>query len=336
MNVTVCGGGSLGHVVAGWLASKGDRVRVLTRRPQDWSRELTISLPEGTVMQVKLTDISDLPEKVIPMADIIILALPGYAIRSELQKIKDFVKPTAMVGCLFSSTGFFDQAFEILSPNTCLWGLQRVPFVARIAHYGHKANILSYKDSLNVAVERASEKDKLQFIRYFEQRFNIPVKLLANHYEASITNSNPLLHTSRLYTMFHDWVPGKTYESAPLFYEDWTDEASNMLAEMDKELFALLRKLPVTNDFLTPILKHYDSSTPEQMTRKIRSIKAFKGLPSPMIKVNDGWIPDLSNRYFVEDFGYGLSTIYNLAKKRNVSAPHIEMVFDWYKHLTQE
>ena len=48
--VCVCGGGSLGHVIAGYLsAKKGARVNILTQRPQLWQQELDIHTPEELI-----------------------------------------------------------------------------------------------------------------------------------------------------------------------------------------------------------------------------------------------------------------------------------------------
>ena len=35
---------------------------------------------------------------------------------------------------------------------------------------------------------------------------------------------HPLLHPSRLYTMWKDWHPGIVYEKNSFFYSDWTLE----------------------------------------------------------------------------------------------------------------
>lgn len=52
--VTVCGGGNGAHVCAGFLAWRGIRVNVLTRRPQEWADRITIST-EGSSWESKGT-----------------------------------------------------------------------------------------------------------------------------------------------------------------------------------------------------------------------------------------------------------------------------------------
>ena len=162
-----------------------------------------------------------------------------------------------------------------------------------------------------------------------EELFDAPVRLLNNYYEASFTNSNPILHPSRLYTLFKDWDKEVYYNHQFLFYEDWTDEASELLIALDGELFSLLSKLPVAPDFLTPILPYYESTDATSLTHKIHSINSFKGITTPMIHSEKGWQPDLNSRYFQEDFLYGLHYIYKEAHRQNIATPMIDMVYNW-------
>lgn len=68
--------------------------------------------------------------------------------------------------------------------------------------YGKSAHLLGFKSSYNIAIEHVAEEEKVKFASIIQHWFERPVNVLNNFYEASLTNSNPLLHTSRLYTMF--------------------------------------------------------------------------------------------------------------------------------------
>ena len=329
--ICICGGGSLGHVIAGYLSAKKEvEVNILTQRPQLWKHELHISTPEGSTLHGKLSIISDNPEEVLRGTDIVLLCLPGYAIKSELIKIKPYVNSHTFVGSVFSSTGFFFEAMELFQGDVPLWGFQRVPFIARTNVYGESAHLLGYKSCHNIAIERCEDKEGFRTI--LEELFDAPVRLLNNYYEASF--SNPILHPSRLYTLFKDWNKEVYYDHQFLFYEDWTDEASKLLIALDGELFSLLGKLPVAPDFLTPILPYYESIDAVSLTHKIRSINSFKGIATPMIHSDKGWQPDLDSRYFQEDFMFGLRYIYQEAHRQGVAIPMIDMVYDWGVNIT--
>ena len=330
--ICICGGGSLGHVIAGYLGRKDNvSVNILTRKPELWKHELCISTPDGDVVKGKLNVISNKPEEALRNATIVLLCLPGYAIKSELLNIKPYLTSQAYVGSVFSSTGFFFEALDLLDESIPLWGFQRVPFIARTDKYGESAHLLGYKSGHSIAVERCNDKEP--FRQIIEDLFDAPVRLLNNYYEASFTNSNPILHPSRLYTLFKDWTNEVYYDHQYLFYEEWTDEASELLIALDKELFRILEYLPVSADYLVPILPYYESTDAQGLTRKICSIGGFKGIKTPMICSEKGWQPDLDSRYFQEDFMHGLRYIHQEAHRLGVDVPMIDKVYNWGKRL---
>ena len=326
MKICICGGGNLGHVCAGFLANRGNLVSLLTTKPGRWNSELEIVAPDG-VFTGKLTLISSNPEEVIPQAEMVLVCLPGFAIHDELEIIKPHISNEAIVGTVVSSTGFFFEALKVLSPDIPLFGFQRVPFISRIIEYGKKAELKGYKESLRVAIENTSEKES--FREKLEKLFEKPVTLADNYYEVSLSNSNPLLHPSRLYTMWKDWKPGIVYPRNPQFYAEWTIEASTLLIKMDDEFQQLLKVLGLKPDCIPTILNYYESTDAITLTQKLHNIRAFQGIPSPMKEVRSGWIPDFTSRYFTEDFPYGMRFIVETAHKQNVEIPTIEEVYQW-------
>ena len=328
--ICLCGGGSLGHVIAAWLSAKGTaEVSILTGSPDRWNKEINVFLPESEVLTGRLTSVSGNPEEVISDADVVLFCYPGFMIASELERIKPYLKQDAYVGSVFSSTGFFFEALRILSPSQPLWGFQRVPFICRVQEYGSSARLLGYKPCYHIAVENVPDEQKRKFADMISEWFERPVHLLKNYYEASLTNSNPLLHTSRLYTMFGRENEGRVYPRMINFYEDWTVEAADVLIKMDREFFELLKVLPVTEGYLPPILEYYESHDAQTLAAKLSSIAGFKGITSPMIQTEGGWIPDFKSRYFTEDFPYGLKYIWQLAHAYNISTPVIDEVYQW-------
>lgn len=328
--ITICGGGSLGHVVAGWLSSRHHAyVNVLTSRPEKWNHEIVLDTPDGKILKGQILTISNSPKEVIPQSDVVLLCLPGFLIKNELEKIQPYLSKDTWVGSIFSSTGFFFEALKILDAQQPLWGFQRVPFIARVAEYGKSAHLLGYKSSHNIAIEHVSDEEKRAFQAMLEAWWEAPVHLLSNYYEASLTNSNPLLHTSRLYTMFGGENEGRIYPRMLLFYEEWTEEAADLYIRMDEEFFRLLKVLPVSEGFLPTALDYYESTDAKSLTCKLSSIQGFKGITSPMKVTEEGWVADFESRYFTEDFPYGLKYIWSLAHEHGIPCPHIDQVFEW-------
>lgn len=331
MNICICGGGNLGHVITGYLANKGYKVSLLTRHPEQWNKTLHISTPEGETLEGTLAHLSANPKTLIPSADMVLLCLPGYGIADTLQRIRPYLRPETAVGSVVSSTGFFFEAMKILPETTPLFGFQRVPFIARVEEYGKSAHLLGRKPSLSVAAhpQPLPTGRGEWLVNTISEMFDTPVTLLASHYEVSLTNSNPLLHTSRLYSMWHDWQKGIVYPIQSEFYSDWTDEASQLLIDMDAEFFRLLDVLPVTPGAIPTILDYYESTDATSLTRKLHSIEAFKGILSPMKKVGNGFVPDFQSRYFTEDFPYGLAIIHRLMHEHHMDSPYINKVYKW-------
>ena len=326
MKICICGGGNLGHVCAGFLANRGHQVSILTTKPELWSQTIEIVAPEGS-FEGQLAQVTSNAADAIPQAEIVLICLPGFAIHDELLKIRPYLSNTCKVGTVVSSSGFFFEAFEVLPADIPIFGFQRVPFISRTIEYGRKAELKGYKESLHVAIEHTDAKKNLWI--ELERLFEKPVTLADNFYEVSLSNSNPLLHPSRLYTMWKDWQPGIVYSRNPQFYAEWTLEASALLIQMDKEFQNLLKNLGLKSGCIPAVLDYYESADAESLTTKLQTIKAFQGILSPMKEVTGGFIPDFTSRYFTEDFPYGMRFIVETAHQRNVSIPTIDQVYQW-------
>lgn len=324
MKICICGGGSLGHVCAGVMASQEDvELNILSGHPDRWQRTITVTDLDGKQFVAKINRISSKPEEVVTGQDIILLCLPGYLIEKTLRDIKPFAGKAA-VGTVVSSTGFFFFAHDILGKDAKLFGFQRVPFISRVAEYGKTANLLGYKSSLAAVLENIEERES--FRRDLERLFMTPVTLLSSFYEVALSNSNPILHTGRLYSMFHG-RENEVFDHIILFYKEWTDEASQLLIDMDAEFFQLLDKLNVHS--LPTLLDYYESTDAASLTRKIQSIPAFQTITSPMKQVEGGWKVDFESRYFTEDFPYGLRWIVDVSKQNGIRLYTLEEVYNW-------
>lgn len=322
-SICICGGGALGLVVASVLSNTQQlSVRLLTAHPQKWSKLIEAEDNEGKIYRGELDKISSDPSDVIPQSDVILLCLPGFLIEETLRKIQPYIT-TQAVGSIVSSTGFFFRAHEIFSDSTALFGFQRVPYIARVMEYGHKAALLGYKKQLYMATENISNGFEDEWCEWLQT----PIAHLDNYLEASLSNSNPLLHPARLYGMWHDWN-GQAYKEQELFYAHWDEFSSEIYIAMDKEFQQLCKKLDV---YVQPVLEYYESADAESLTRKLNSIEAFRSILAPMIQKANGWQPDFQSRYFTEDFPYGLQIVKDLAQKNKIETPTIDKVLAWGK-----
>lgn len=227
---------------------------------------------------------------------------------------------------------------EAIAKGASISGLQRVHSVARIIEPGKLVKESGIRRQLNIASIPNSINHEMACV--VSDLYSLPVHELPNYLNVTLVNSNPILHTSRLYTIFKDY-PDKIngYKSLPLFYEEWDLESSNLLVNMDKELFGLFHilesyGLPITE--IEPILEHYESKDDIGMTNKINSINSLKGLGTPSIKLQNGlFVPDLSSRYFTADFPFGLDILTSISSFFNNKDDNLVKVSDWYHHLSK-
>ncbi len=319
--ICICGGGALGLVMASVLASQKDcAVNILTAHSQVWGNNVETEDANGEIYKGELQCVSNEPKEVIPQSDVVLLCVPGFLIENILKKIKPYIT-TQAVGSIVSSTGFFFQAHEIFGEHASLFGFQRVPYIARVDEYGHRAKLLGYKKQLYIATENLP----LDFEEQWSVRLQTPVTHLTNYLEASLSNSNPLLHPARLYGLWHNWK-GQTYPQQDFFYANWDEFSSEIYIAMDEEFQQLCKKLHV---HVQPVLEYYESIDAKSLANKLQSIEAFQSILAPMIKTEMGWLPDFKNRYFTEDFPFGLQIIKDLAVKHNIETPTIDTVLEW-------
>lgn len=333
MKICICGGGSLGHVIAGKIASMGENVSILTRCPEKWNSEIKIDDCLGKTFTGKFSCVTDQAEKIIPDADIVLLCFPGFAIESVLKQIAPYLSANTYVGSVVCCTGFFFIAYKVFVNNKTqpLFGFQRAPYIARVAEYGSSAHLLGYKKELQIATVNVADNMFLQ--AYWQTHLDTPVRMLDHFLEASLTNSNPLLHPARLYGLFHAWNKDIVYEEIPAFYKIWDDYSSELLISCDEEFHAVLSALPVKIEQIPTLLDYYESVDAESLTRKIQSITAFEGIFTPMKQMNNGYIPDFSSRYFIEDIPFGLLIIKSIAEILNVTTPTIDKILLWGQEM---
>ena len=155
--------------------------------------------------------------------------------------------------------------------------------------------------------------------------FDFILSKLENHLSVDLVNSNLLLHSSRLYTLFHN---NKVYDTEPSFYKEWCIESSLLLIKCDKELHQLIDKMNENIDnkiYVKQILTHYESIDEISLTNKINSIRAFtKG--TPVIFKNNKYYPDINHRYFQEEI-ISLKFVLSLSTQYNIKIPNIEKMY---------
>ena len=332
MNITIVGGGNVGTLLAGEFTKKGHIVTIYTRDTTLWSKEITV-LDKDTDLEYKYTPhkiTSDIKEAV-ENAEIIFITLPAFACKNFILQSEEYIKPNTWVGFYPGTGGIEFISKDLIEKGCIIFGTQRICSVARLKEYGKYVVTSGKRKELFLG---AIPYDKTKEIsKKVSELLDIKTNPLPNYLNVTLTSSNPLLHPTRLYSIFKDYQDGYVYERIPLFYEEWNDDASEILIKCDEELHQILNIINIDLSYIIPLLKHYESKDSKTLTNKIRSIKSFKGIKTPYIELENGYIPDLSNRYFTADFPYGLVIIKAFAMICDIKTPSIDLIINWYQSI---
>lgn len=336
MNITVVGAGNVGTQIATHCAEKGHSVIIYGSKPQMINKELVVIDEKDRVIHKGIINkATNYEEEAFANADLVLITMPATMMKENAVKIEPFVKQGMLIG-LIPGTGGGECAFKgCIAKGAVLFGVQRVPSVARLVEYGKCVRAVGYREELFAAALPNAETDRC--CQVISGLLDMKTTALPNYLNISLTPSNPILHTTRLRVLFEDWKKGVLYKQVPLFYEEWCDKTSALLISCDEEVQELCRALKCFDlSFVKSLKEHYQSYTIEEMTNKIRSITGFKGLTSPVIQVNGGYIPDLSSRYFLADFPFGLSILVQVADFVGMDVPHMRETLQWYYDLVSK
>ena len=336
-NITVIGAGNIGTQFACVAAAKGYNVTVYSSKPQTFSGTITAVDGDNNIVCTGTPKLvtADIKEALCG-ADLVFITYPANMFAATQDLILPHIKSGMNIGVI-PGTGGAEFAFrKCINKGAVLFGLQRVPSVARLVKYGETVCMQGLRDSLHLASIPSSRSKELS--RFISGLFDIPCVALPNYLCVTMTPSNPILHTTRLATMFEDYTDGTIYPKNPLFYGEWSDSSSKRLLDCDAEHQNMLKRLSKLDlSSVKSLVEHYDNSdTPQKMTAKITGIKSLHNLLSPMVQKDGGWVPDFSSRYFVADFPFGLAIIEELAKIIGAPTPNINKTMRWYKEVTKD
>ncbi len=336
MKITIVGGGNIGTQFAVHCAEKKHDVTVYTSRPDLYDGHLNIVDDNGITTHegdIRLATYD--PGAAFEEAELIMVTVPATMMKATADLIFDHTGPGAMI-CVAPGNGGSECAFRKCSDRgNIFFGLERVPAIARLVQKGKTVRSSGYRDELHVAA--LCKKHGQECADLIASIFDKRTKVIPNFLNLTMTPSNPILHTSRLRTLFGSWHEGVFYQSMPLFYEGWDDASSELLLACDEEVQDICRTLPEFElQYVRSLKDHYESPTVGAMTRKLSSIPAFKGLTTPTVSTEKGLIPDLHSRYFTADFSYGLTIIKQVAGLAGVKTPNIDANMAWYKNIAVE
>lgn len=324
LNVCVYGGGNIAHSIAAKI-SQAQPVTVITRQPARWARRISFE-QGGKVFGSRFDICATNDAGVVAAADLIFVALPQFATEGALDGIIPHLKHGSTVVFVPAPARISRYAESLALRGAKVVGFQRVPYISRIAEYGRDVKISDDREVHRIVISSSLMKNEWneRCVNWFGGRADYLSSFLA----LAFSNSNPLLHPSRLVVLFRDWR-SKRYQYNPPFYGEWTDESSELYVNADCEMREVMAHFPIdmSTDYES-VLDHYGVKRACELTNKLRSIVAFKTILSPMLQAADGWVPDFESRYFTEDVQFGLAEMLKLADAVGVPVPTMRLLYD--------
>lgn len=335
MKITIVGGGNVGTQFAVHCAAKGHQVSIYTPHFQEFQKHLTIVDEKGNMQKEGwVHSVTENAEEAFSGAECIFVTVPAFRMRYIAEKILPYVGNGVKIGLIPGSGGGECAFRSCLAKGGIVFGIQRVPSVARLVTYGRTVRATGYREQLLLAA--LPRKKTKECCALMEELLDMPCAKLPGYLNVTLTPSNPVIHTSRLYTLFQDYAAGKYYDRVPLFYEEWDEDSSRLLLECDGEVQQICKALPAFDlQEVKSLKRHYESNTAEELTRKIRSIEGFQGIKTPMVPKDGGYIPDLDSRYFTADFSYGLSILRQIGEFAGVATPAMTRISGWYEKIAK-
>lgn len=339
-NITIIGGGNMGSLLSAKFSQKYNVTLFLNapyEKAEEYHNDMVIfNEDKSSFVFGKIKLITENLLEAVKDANWIFITYPSFLFESFSKQLVPLLHEGQHLVGVPGSGGFELYFKEVLKKGVTITGLQRVHSVARIVKKGQEVRESGVRTGIKCASIPKSFNNKAA--KFISSCYSLPVEPLNNYLNVTLLNSNPILHTSRLYSIFKDYEKVKGYNSLPLFYEEWSLDSSILLIDMDKELFSVfdaLKEYGIEVNQITTLLEHYDSTNYIEMTNKITSIKSLKGLTTPSVKSSNGkYLPDFDSRYFSADFPYGLDILLCYARILNVQCPNMKIVSDWYHRVT--
>ena len=331
--IAVCGGTSLAHALAAVVAADRDNeVTVLTRQPSRWSRTVRAIYLDLAEVGGPLARVSSDPADVVSGAAVVFVCVPFPARRGVLQWIAPYLAPDCWIGGIPGFAGFDWEARSVFGPDARIFGLQRVPYVRKTISYGDTVWISGIRPRLFLAALPAAAAPDVA--ARIEALLGIPTTALSNYLAVSLSASNAIFHPARLLGAFGDLRPEDRLPRRAQFYEDWDDASSEAYFGLDADIQSIAAALSISPNEATPIGTHYGVHSVKDLTDRIRSIRALRDRPLPLIGAEGNYTLDMNSPYITEDACFALVVLRSLADVAGVATPWLDRAIRWAEQWT--
>lgn len=218
--------------------ARNNKVSVHSSKPYLFSNKIKyIDSATASTFESNLALVSIDHEKVLSEAELVLITLPTTIIQDAVEKIEPYVNADSIIGYLPGAGGVEFLSAPLIAKGCCIFGFERVPYVARLKEYGHVV-AASKKDKYRISVFPKNRKKGLA--NKLAQLFDRPCTEMGSFLSMTLTQT---LHTSRLYDLYEHYNKGELLPDNPYFYVEWRDSASRICLQLDDELHTIAQAL---------------------------------------------------------------------------------------------
>ena len=325
LRICIIGGGNLGMALAAEIGHNCDHyVILLTSKYKLFNNEIeSIDIEKNTTLKSKIDLVTNNYDIALNNVDIIFITVPAFAIKNVIDKL--ILNKRTIIVLVPGSGGREFHLKELINNDHIVVGFDRVPFIARIKEEG-KTVIVSKKDKIRMAYLSNNQDNVI--LKLLSKLLNIEISIITKYLNIIFTPSNQILHTTRIFSIFHNRQKKDTFPKQIKFYSEWDDLSSFLLIKADDEIQNICKKLKLKE--VVSIMDHYESYNVYEMTNKIRNITSLSNIDAPLIKVKNKFYIDCNSRYFIEDFPFGLCIVKDFADIAHVNTPTIDIILRWF------
>ncbi len=359
--VTIVGGGASAHVLIPFLSGAGNQVQVLTRRPDDWSRDVELQLQsiDEELLETfngRLVNVSSDPAAVIPQSDVVVLCMPVCAYRRALHQLAPHLSRDGevFVGTIYGQAGFNWMVDEVTEKhglaNVVTFAVGLIPWICRVVDYGRVGVTYGCKAVNVAAVSPRDRFDALNeaFLSVICERWLGKGAFHQSDRFLSLTLSvdNQIIHPARCLGLSRRYG-GKwtSQEEIPYFYRDFDDLSADLMRDLDADYSKVRdgirqrfpdRDFPYMLDYLGLERLSYQSANSD-IRESFTTSKTLGAIKPPTRQLDTGeWVIDTDHRFFTDDVSYGVCIAKWMAEQMDLAVPTMDAIIEWVQKLRGE
>lgn len=354
MNCVIIGGGNSTPIISVLLKNAGNKVSILTRKPELWDYNISFInndkkwLPSNEYNNTLDYITSDY--NIITEAEFIFFAgLPVHINEEIIIKIKPFLNKNKhyYIGtiCAYGCLNWIIKE-HLNDYNITVFGTQLIPWCCGTIKYGKTSIVYGAKKILRIALEKNDNNNNN--IMIFLKNVLKQELQVTDFISSLFWPNNPWLHPPILYGLLKDWdglstlkikdYPNKIYgemtEYSGEIVSNLNDEICNIVNELSKN--SNNNNLNLNYSLHYNIILNYGDDVIDNSTlyTSIRTCNAFSNHILPFKHINENeMLPDVNHKFFQSDLSYGLIPYKDIALMLNIKTPLLDKIIYWNQFL---